>query len=758
MPSKSKSQSRFMTANCKSADFRRKTGMDKNVACKFHNADKGKYHEEVTMKNDETISEKVKLQHALKTEDGDDTEFRAEDIGRMKKLAGITRRLDANKEDGVVDFDGVFTGVANGEISVSEGKYAFFNSLKESDRHCNNSDCHCENCDGNCKCDATNESSNEHNQDNLNKDTIGDKMKKMSVAQLQKLVDDMEDEQVSGSAALQYRAARAELKSRKDTNESVEINELAPDEDDSNFKGFGDKKKMKKDKMDEEIRRLRELSGITSEENDEQLDEFKSQFGGDDFNSNDPETRAEQERRKKTIADQKAGINKKKGLSRFFGKESEMFPKDSLSRAMIEMIVDEMNKGKEAEEISEELSFDVDHVAKVVEFVKTKQAPVNEEEVDEGKKRDVDGDGDIDSDDWKAAKDKAIKKSMKEESEEDETEETEVNEGLKRLKELSGLAEDSESYLANRDKAIKERIAAASNKEELDETGDEEHTVYCSSCGGEFKHDKKTGFSHCKDHEGMKNYDLDEDLSEIPMNSMEDHEQGYDTSDDEGGPESYLSQEACSEASNMFLDAISGKLGGMVGEQARSICRDGEPFEEQNANALRYIAEYAAQNGLEIFSGEIERYLSDEGRPPMMGEDSKISQIKKRAGLATVSIKKKGRLTENNIAHYKSIYQNPNMVPRGRGMRFNTYDATVYALKHVVNSMDMSRLLRQSTDPIEKIDLLKMMDLADRKTEWWKNKENFDVGRFATLMSAVKRGTPTSQQVNTSTMKTQYNR
>lgn len=35
-----------MTANCKSDKFRRKTGMSKKVACDFHKADKGKYHEE----------------------------------------------------------------------------------------------------------------------------------------------------------------------------------------------------------------------------------------------------------------------------------------------------------------------------------------------------------------------------------------------------------------------------------------------------------------------------------------------------------------------------------------------------------------------------------------------------------------------------------------------------------------------------------------------------------------------------------------
>lgn len=33
-------------------------------------------------------------------------------------------------------------------------------------------------------------------------------------------------------------------------------------------------------------------------------------------------------------------------------------------------------------------------------------------------------------------------------------------------------------------------------------------SVYCSSCGGEFKvKGKNTGFSHCEDHAGLKNYD-----------------------------------------------------------------------------------------------------------------------------------------------------------------------------------------------------------------------------------------------------------
>lgn len=41
--------------------------------------------------------------------------------------------------------------------------------------------------------------------------------------------------------------------------------------------------------------------------------------------------------------------------------------------------------------------------------------------------------------------------------------------------------------------------------------GNKEYTVYCSQCGGEFRRDNKNGFSHCKDHDGMHNYDLDEE-------------------------------------------------------------------------------------------------------------------------------------------------------------------------------------------------------------------------------------------------------
>jgi len=54
-------------------------------------------------------------------------------------------------------------------------------------------------------------------------------------------------------------------------------------------------------------------------------------------------------------------------------------------------------------------------------------------EMDEGKKKDHDGDGDIDSDDYLMAKDKAIKKSMKESKEEKEKL---IQEEIKKMKQI----------------------------------------------------------------------------------------------------------------------------------------------------------------------------------------------------------------------------------------------------------------------------------------------------------------------------------
>jgi len=353
--------------------------------------------------NDKTISEKVKLQHALKTEDGDETEFRSDDISRMKRLAGINQRLDADKEDGVVNFDGIFTGVANGEIPVSEGEYTFLKSLSEGlYEGCDNPDCHCKNCpgEGKCACGATNES--------------------IEIDEYAKEVDESKDEEVDEAT-----------ETEEVDEELVRIRELAgmapqmapqvteypgPEGDYGDLIHFTIDNEQVHEvimaKFGEYIEHVEE--GMTIPENLwGQVQELAANHGGEAIELGDMD-----------YDDRMDGDHESALASVYGSNESEMFSRGSLSRSMIEMIVDEMNKGKESEEISEELSFDVDHVSAVVEFVKEAC----------GKKH---------------------KKGMSEE----ETEE--VN-------------EDSESYLANRDAAIKERIANASNKEEIDETGDEE--------------------------------------------------------------------------------------------------------------------------------------------------------------------------------------------------------------------------------------------------------------------------------------------
>lgn len=57
-------------------------------------------------------------------------------------------------------------------------------------------------------------------------------------------------------------------------------------------------------------------------------------------------------------------------IERKYFRELDTFKKGSLSRYMAEMIVDEMKKGKTIEEISEELSFDIDEVSYIVEFAR----------------------------------------------------------------------------------------------------------------------------------------------------------------------------------------------------------------------------------------------------------------------------------------------------------------------------------------------------------------------------------------------------
>ncbi|MFZ9848733.1 MAG: hypothetical protein ACO3EE_11350, partial [Flavobacteriales bacterium] len=73
---------------------------------------------------------------------------------------------------------------------------------------------------------------------------------------------------------------------------------------------------------------------------------------------------------------------------------------------------------------------------------------------------------------------------------------------------ISSFKEDLAQYFPLIHSIMQE--AGTINLEDL--VSEASHTVHCSQCGGEFKNSNSNGFSHCKDHKGMKNYDVDENI------------------------------------------------------------------------------------------------------------------------------------------------------------------------------------------------------------------------------------------------------
>ena len=406
MPSKSKSQSRLMTAVCKSPKFRQKVGISKKVGCDFHKADKGKYHEEINTDirdrngvnemSDKQLDEKLrfgKAKEEITTTGG------APDIKRLMKMAGIQKQLDDDRENGRLDIRGLLTGVASGDIDISEAdarlqelagmttKIAEISSEIQKDR---------------LSIIQEIEQQLKERETQLVEDDLGNKMEKMSDAQLQRLVDDMEDEEVSGSAALQYRAARTELKRRKGKNESVKL----IDEDTESYLAARDKAIKKamgtdtdedsdkdtdedsdvdedKEKVDEshwwnkgsnETERLCQLAGLkaeafTEDVREEEVDEGKKRdVDGDGDIDSDDYLAAKDKAIKRSI--KKESAISKEEIERKYFRKLDTFKEGSLSRYMAEMIVDEMKKGKTVKEISEELSFDIDEVSYIVEFAR----------------------------------------------------------------------------------------------------------------------------------------------------------------------------------------------------------------------------------------------------------------------------------------------------------------------------------------------------------------------------------------------------
>ena len=127
--------------------------------------------------------------------------------------------------------------------------------------------------------------------------------------------------------------------------------------------------------------------------------------------------------------------------------------------------------------------------------------------------------------------------------------------------------------------------------------------------------------------------------------------------------------------------------------------------------------------------------------------DEGINRLLELAGLPTDDSKKL-RIVENNVGHYRSIYKGSKSTGSGKS-RLDQFDATMYAVKHAINALDMTQLLSQSTDMTEKMDLMDMITIAERKVEWWQRRTNqldpvnsFDMDKFLTIFSAAKRGKP----------------
>lgn len=332
MPSKSKKQAKMMTAVCKSPSFRQKVGIPKKVGCDFHKADKGKYHEEINTDGrdrngvnemrDKQLDEKLRFGKAKE----EITKGGAPDISRLMKMAGIQKQLDDDRENGRLDIRGILTGVASGDIDISEA------------------DARLQELAGISK--KVSKESSETEQD---KPSLIQEIEQQLKERETQLVED-DDEEVD-----------------EDKKEDL-------DEDTESYLAARDKaiKKAMGTDTDEDSDKDSDV-----DEDKEEVDEGKKRDVDGDGDIDSDDWKAARDKAIKKAKGEKVdeshwwneGSNETERLRQLAGLKAEAFTED-----------------------------------------------VREEEVNEGKKRDVDGDGDIDADDYLAAKDQAIKKAMKKES------------------------------------------------------------------------------------------------------------------------------------------------------------------------------------------------------------------------------------------------------------------------------------------------------------------------------------------------------
>lgn len=384
MPSKSKKQAKMMTAVCKSPKFRQKVGISKKVGCDFHKADKGKYHEEINTygrdrngvneMSDKQLDEKLRFGKAKE----EITTGGAPDISRLMKMAGIQKQLDDDRENGKLDIRGILTGVASGDIDISEAD-ARLQELAGISR-------------------KVSKESSEAEQD---KPSLIQEIEQQ-LKERETHVDEEDREEIDEDTE-SYLAARdkaikkamgtdTDEDSGKDSDKDNEVDEDKEKVDESHWWNEGSN----------ETERLRQLAGLkaeafTEDVREEEVDEGKKRDvdGDGDIDSDDylaaKDKAIKKAKAKDGYSDQKTFSDAKRRaflarkedinvnglpaiseeeIERKYFRELDTFKKGSLSRYMAEMIVDEMKKGKTVKEISEELSFDVDEVSYIVEFTR----------------------------------------------------------------------------------------------------------------------------------------------------------------------------------------------------------------------------------------------------------------------------------------------------------------------------------------------------------------------------------------------------
>jgi hypothetical protein len=88
-----------------------------------------------------------------------------------------------------------------------------------------------------------------------------------------------------------------------------------------------------------------------------------------------------------------------------------------------------------------------------------------------------------------------------------------------------------------------------------------------------------------------------------------------------------------------------------------------------------------------------------------------------------------------SLAVFKALYAN------GKKGAFKTeydkQDATRYWLKHKINLLDLTAMLRTASFE-ERWVIAELMSVAERKVTHWERHRNFDMQRALTVFSAVK--------------------